>query len=148
MKHIVLFLLIIVLPIMVCKGQSKFNCNGVIIDGVTQKRLQDVRIYIDGDTNLVARSNINGEFKISVKVGTKVNFRKIGLTWHSIEILSKDSLKVKLFQSKSRNFKFQEIIVDNIKISKMEWSDINMENITNATVNEIDGKLILMIFTK
>ncbi len=136
-----------------CFGQDTFLCKGIIKEGDTKEPLQNVRIFVDGDT-IGVKNDIVGKYQITVKKGSKVRFKKTGYVWQSIIIAGKEVRDVELFPSLpkgkgNRTNEFGEIIVDGKSLLEDEWNDINPVDIIDISINRmVDGKAGMSIVTK
>jgi hypothetical protein len=108
---------------------SSFVCKGIVIDSVTMSPLQNVRIYCR-DT-IPAYSDKTGKFRIPVKTGDKLHFRKAGYAWHT-EKITEENMTVCLFKSDSSLHKKlsrtyprekTEIMYDDKLVPFNEWGD-------------------------
>jgi hypothetical protein len=133
-----------------CSAQDTFVYKGTVEDSVTRKALSNVRIYVDKDT-VAVKSSAAGVFRVTVKKGSKVRFRKTGYRWLNMEIAGRDAGKVVMFPSAPNGMSkdFDAIEVDGKLLPKEEWNDINDTYISDLSVlNSDDKKVKLIIRTK
>lgn len=134
-----------------CFGQETFVYKGLIVDSVTQKGLSNVRIYVDNNLAAV-KSDVAGVFRITVRKGAHVRFRKTGYTWKNKVITGNDDGKIAMSPSspkKGIHGHVSKIEVDGKLLPEEEWNDINNEYIRDLAASKTDKeKIRLIIKTK
>jgi hypothetical protein len=153
MSKLVLFLIVTgcgMICISPCFSQDTFVYKGVIEESHTHKGLPGVRIYVDNDT-VAVKSDDAGAFRITVRKGSHVRYRKTGYTWQNREITGNDDGKVAMSPGSPNetHSQFDEVEVDGKLLPKEEWNDINSEYIRDVAVSKADDeKVRLIIKTK
>jgi hypothetical protein len=109
--------------------QHSFVCKGIVFDSITMFPLQNVRIYYQ-DT-IPVYSDKTGKFRISVKTGDNLHFRKAGYAWHTEKIIN-ENMTVSLLKSDSSLYERlkltypregTKIIYDDKLVPFDEWGD-------------------------
>jgi hypothetical protein len=111
---------------------EEFVCTGIIKEAKTNKPLSNVRITIDTDS-IGVKSDAKGQFKIKVRMNTRLWFRLRGYQWENLNVSDKNAQTIYLSPSdKTKSItttapgEVQEVIVDGWRVPKDEWSDINI----------------------
>ncbi|MDR1116587.1 MAG: hypothetical protein LBL33_10685 [Tannerella sp.] len=133
MKKILIILCLLSgsLPIMHAQ-QNDFTCIGIVRDKNTNAPLKDVRIYYL-DT-VPVYNDASGKFRLQVKIGDKLHFRRSGYGWHTETVEGKELQTVYLAPNTlftknefSRAGAYHpdstEIIYDGIPVPFEEWDD-------------------------
>jgi hypothetical protein len=124
--------------------------HSVIIDSITQAKLQNVRVYVDKDTvGMINRSD--GTFQVNVTEGSIIRFRKTGYRWLNMEITDNSAKIIKMIPSTRSTLhdQFEEVEVNGKLLPKEEWDDLNPNYFINVAVSTTDNnKNKLVITTK
>jgi hypothetical protein len=131
-----------------CYSQSPHTYQSVIIDSITRKTLQNVRVYADKDTVGVT-SRLDGSFQLNVKKGFIVRFRKTGYRWLNIEVTD-NPVKIIEMVPTTRSIlheQFEEIEVNGKLLPKEEWDDLNPDYVIDVAVSIIDNEKSKLIVT-
>lgn len=133
---------------------------GIIIDSITNKPLQNVKIYriSEQDTSQLT-SDISGAFQVVLSKEIKLHFRKDGYGWHSIIITDNTKEEtICLLPSKpaqenigQKNIDNAEIIFDGKELPRNQWDDacsIRPSEIASLTIYRKDGKIRFVFESK
>ena len=132
-----IFALMLFLIINIGYAQQDFIFRGIITDANSNLPLPDVRIYrINAGDTLKSQCNSNGEFQLSLNVGSRLLLKKSGYAWQIVRITNNDLQQIKLIPSKQEN---SEIILYDLDdkrkegevdfyfngqlVQKTEWAD-------------------------
>ena len=100
-KKLYTFVLLLTIGLSIGYAQQDFIYRGKIVDANTNLPLQDVSIYrISASDTLKTQCNSNGEFQLSLKVGSKLLLKKSGYAWQIVRITNNDLQQIKLAPSK------------------------------------------------
>jgi hypothetical protein len=136
-----------------------FYCTGSVKDKTTGQPLKDVRIFYR-DTIPATYSDSKGAFRMEVKTGDRLQFRKRGYGWHTVRITGKEKPDVSLTRSKPDAIKpdssliydpehipflpgFLDIICDGQLVPHEEWADVfsmDKDEITSVSVTRGEVK--------
>jgi hypothetical protein len=119
-------------------------------DSLTQKGLPDVHVFAGRDSTGV-KSTANGTFRLNVRKGETVRFRKKGYKWLNIETGDANVTSVEMVPSTKSNShgEFEAVEVNGMLLPEDEWDDLNPDYVTEVSVSEMeDKKYKLIIKTK
>jgi hypothetical protein len=133
-----------------CAAQETETWQSAVRDSLTQKGLPDVHIFVSMDSTGL-RSKADGTFRLSVRKGETVRFRKKGYKWLNVEVRDTCVTPVEIVPSAGSNLygEFDEVEVNGALLPKDEWNDLNPDYITVVSVQIMkDKKYKLIIETK
>jgi hypothetical protein len=101
MRKLPLLLLCFMPALTILNAQEpvSFDCTGILRDQITRQPLANVRIF-HRDTLPEALSDAHGAFRIRLRAGNRLQFRKRGYGWHTICIAREEKLDISLSPSK------------------------------------------------
>jgi hypothetical protein len=151
MKRI-LFLLLAgsVSSMSLCFAQEAASWQSTVIDSLTWKNLPDVHVFAGRDSTGV-RSKADGTFRLNVRKGETVRFRKKGYKWLNVEAGAANVTPVELVPAVKSNFhgEFETVEVNGALLPEDEWNDLNPDYVTEISMEKMeDGKHRLIIKTK
>jgi hypothetical protein len=153
----IVFLLLVsgnVLWIMPCRAQEALTYQSVVTDSLTRKGLAGVHVFAGADSTGV-QSKSDGTFRLKVRKGETVRFRKAGYRWLNVEVAEDNAKLLKMVPSTDEEVKvnktpmsrgsmsdqFEEVAVNGKLLSKEECADINLSYVTGMAVEA--NRLIL-----
>jgi hypothetical protein len=135
-----------------CAAQETATWQSAVRDSLTQKGLPDVHVFVSMDSTGL-RSKADGTFRLSVRKGETVRFRKKGYKWLNVEIVDAGVTQAQVEMTPSAGSdlhgKFNEVEVNGALLPEDEWDDLNPDYIISVSVMETgDRKYKLILKTK
>jgi len=122
-KNLYTLILLLIINISTGYAQQDLTCRGRIIDANTNLPLQDVKIYLAKANELKTQSNSNGEFQLSLEVGSGLLFKKGGYGWYFLRINNSDTQQIKLVPTDPAK---SEIIFFDLDGNKKEFDRVDL----------------------
>jgi hypothetical protein len=133
-----------------CRAQE-FAYRSTVRDSVTQKGLPDVYIFAGTDSTGGVWSGADGTFRLNMRKGETVRFRKAGYRWLNLQVTETAAQPPEMVPSgKSDSFDpFDEVEVNGKLLPKKDCADMNSDYFISVSVSETeDKKYRLVIQTK
>jgi hypothetical protein len=129
-----------------CNAQE-FVYQSTVRDSVTQKGLPDVYIFADTDSTGGVQSRVDGTFRLNVRNGETVRFRKTGYRWLNVNVAETDIKPMEMAPSKKADIydQFEEVEVNGKLFSKEDCTDMNPDYFTRVSVSETENKKYRLI---
>lgn len=136
--------------------QDSFVCKGVVLDKETKKILPHTHMYVNKDT-ISLMNDESGEFRITIKPGTKLQFHKSGYLWQTFSIDKKEDIsKIELTPSRPLTWmKINDeqkkdstlVVFDGKFIPRKEWDDLNQSEVYHISNQKLQNGFSKLIMT-
>lgn len=134
--------------ISLCRAQETFAYRSTVRDSVTRKGLPEVYIFAGTDSTGGVRSGADGAFRLKVRKGETVRFRKAGYRWLNVEAAEAGAKPLEMVPSRKTADgydQFEEVEVNGKLVSEEAYADVNPDYITFVSVSEIGNKKYRLI---